>query len=150
MNSLFDMTPMPRGPQSRGAGPLAIAGREMPAPHSGGATSRAAASEIRGEAKTQRRQVLAYLIGRGVEGATDEEMQIALGMAGNTQRPRRRELEKLRLIEPRVIDGESDERHPEGKHPVTRLTQSGREAVVWFVTTEGKATETATTSGGGR
>ncbi len=140
MTTLFEMAPISRGPMTRR--PLTVAGQDMPAPHSGGATSRAAASEIRGEAKTQRRQVLAFLIGRGAEGATDEEMQIALGMAGNTQRPRRRELEKLRLIEPRFIDGASDDRHPEGQHAVTRPTQSGREAVVWFVTTAGRAQAT--------
>lgn len=142
MNSLFDTTPIPRGPLVRR--PLAVAGQDMPAPHSGGATSSAAAREIRSEAKTQRQCVLAYLIAKGHEGATDEEMQRDLGMGGNTQRPRRRELEKLHLIEPHHIAGESDERHPEGQHAVTRLTQSGREAVVWFVTTAGKAQGGAT------
>jgi hypothetical protein len=50
-----------------------------------------------------------------VDGATDEEMQRAMDMSPNTQRPRRWELERRGLI---VARG-------------TRLTRSRRKAVVW-------------------
>jgi hypothetical protein len=59
---------------------------------------------------------LQFFVGKGVEGATDDEIQTALGMAGNTERPRRRELEDRKLI------GDSQKR---------RLTASKRQAVVW-------------------
>ena len=148
MNTLFDNSPLPRGPQVRGRTPMQVAGSDRPAPHSGGSTSAAAAREIRGEAKTQRRQVLAYLIGRGQDGATDEEMQRDLEMPGNTQRPRRSELEQLRLIEAKVEHGFANDRHPEGIHSVTRMTSSGRQAQVWVVTTAGRATANPTTERG--
>lgn len=50
-------------------------------------------------------------------GATDEEMQLALGMNPSTQRPRRIELVRRGLV---VEDG-------------TRRTSSGRNASVWRV-----------------
>jgi transcription initiation factor IIE alpha subunit len=56
-----------------------------------------------------------FLQTRGAFGATDEEMQLALRMNPNTQRPRRRELEDAGLI---VRDG-------------TRKTKSRRNADVW-------------------
>lgn len=49
-------------------------------------------------------------------GATDEEMQAGIPMAANTQRPRRRELQLMGII---VDSGR------------VKLTESGREAVVW-------------------
>jgi transcription initiation factor IIE alpha subunit len=61
------------------------------------------------------RSLVAYLRTCGAFGATDEEMQLALGMNPNTQRPRRRELEDAGLI---VRDG-------------TRKTNSRRNADVW-------------------
>jgi hypothetical protein len=53
------------------------------------------------------------------EGATDEEMQDELFMLANTQRPRRRELQLAGIVE------------DSGK---TRLTRTGRNAVVWRLT----------------
>jgi hypothetical protein len=86
------------------------------APHSGGETSRAAAAAIRPDAGRLRQLVLQAIVERGTIGATDEEIQNALGLPGNTQRPRRRELEQVGLIR------DSGQRRP---------TSSGRRAIVW-------------------
>lgn len=85
-------------------------------PHNGTPTSQAAAEAIKPNAGTLRAMVLEYLESCGERGATDEEMQRALQLPGNTQRPRRQELEKMGLIR-------ATER--------TRLTTSNRQAVVW-------------------
>ena len=82
-------------------------------PHS--ATSKAAALSAEPAAGTKRGILLAYLRGRGAEGATDEEMQLLVPMGQNTQRPRRIELVHGRF----VIDS--------GK---TRKTAGGDAAVV--------------------
>lgn len=80
-------------------------------------TTRAAAqTAIKPDAARLRGQVLAYIRSRGASGATDQEIQDALGMSGDTERPRRRELQTAGLI----VDS--------GK---TRSTPSGRAAVVW-------------------
>ena len=63
---------------------------------------------------TQRRAVLLFITDLG--GATDEEIQLGLGMNPSTQRPRRVELVEGGWIE------DSGER---------RKTRSGRSAVVW-------------------
>lgn len=77
-------------------------------------TSKVAASAILPNAKTLRAAVLNYL--RAYGGATDDEIQAALNMSGNTERPRRRELEQHGLV------------RDSGRR---RLTHSGRQAVVW-------------------
>jgi hypothetical protein len=82
-------------------------------------TSRKAAIEIENRAPSLREQVYTFILEQGSRGATDEEIQIALRMSGNTERPRRRELE----MEGRIGIG---------YYPQTRFTSSGREAVVWF------------------
>ena len=46
----------------------------------------------------QHRRVLEYIRGKGIHGATDSEIQSALKLRGDTQRPRRRELEQAGLI----------------------------------------------------
>ena len=71
---------------------------------------------IRPKAETLRVEVLKF-IARQRDGATDEEIQRGLGMTGNTQRPRRKELEKAGAI---VAEG-------------TRKTSSGRAAAVWRI-----------------
>ncbi len=76
-------------------------------------TSFAAAEQIEPVAGTQRAAVLNYL---RRSSATDEEIGGALGMEGNTVRPRRRELELVGLIK---------------KTGEKRRTHSGRLAVVW-------------------
>jgi hypothetical protein len=90
--------------------------KEPRPPHSGGPTSQAAAEAILPNAATLRHRVLCYIAEQGGKGATDAEIQAALSMAGNTERPRRQELEKVKLI------------RDSGK---TRPTPSGRQAVVW-------------------
>lgn len=70
---------------------------------------------------TQRRRVLDHIARTG--GATDEEMQQALDMNPSTQRPRRVEL---------VDDGWVED---SGR---TRKTPSGRDAVVWVLTEQGR------------
>lgn len=79
-------------------------------------TSTVAAEAIRGQAAHLRALVLAEITRRGEAGATDEEVQAALGMQGNTQRPRRGELVAAGL----VVD--SGRRRP---------TRSGKPAAVW-------------------
>jgi len=82
-------------------------------------TSRAAAEAIAPRAGTLRRAVLDFLVGLGDHGATDEEMQTALKMGANTQRPRRVEL----VAGGFVVDSDQ-----------TRPTMSGKAATVWIAT----------------
>lgn len=77
--------------------------------------SREAAESI--DAEILREQVFVFIAQQDSNGATDEEQQLALGMGGNTQRPRRRELQ----LEGRVM-----------KAGFTRPTTSGRNAAVWI------------------
>lgn len=85
-------------------------------------TSREAAEAILPKAATLRRAVFDWLERRGDVGGTDEEIQDALGMAQNTERPRRVELWRGGFI------------RDSGR---TRLTRSKRKAVVWIVTVRG-------------
>jgi hypothetical protein len=68
-------------------------------------------------AASPREKVLAFVRSRGREGATDEEIQEALGMNPSTERPRRIELYKVDLV------------YDSG---TLRPTRSGRKAVVWM------------------
>lgn len=79
-------------------------------------TSLAAAEAIRPAADTLRAAVLHFLEERGDDGATDEEMQDALGINPSTQRPRRIELVEAGWVK------------DSGR---TRKTRSGGTAVVW-------------------
>jgi prophage antirepressor-like protein len=85
-------------------------------PASNPTTSRAAARAIEPVAATFRRRVLDVLRSRGAHGATDQEMQDALGMNPSNQCPRRQELQKMGLA------------RDSGN---TRATRSGRKAIVW-------------------
>lgn len=60
----------------------------------GSETSRAAARMMQrtGKAEMDRVEVLAYIRSAGAKGRTDREMQDALEMSGDSQRPRRNEL----------------------------------------------------------
>lgn len=80
----------------------------------GPATMHAAAGAIASSAATLRARVLAYLRRNGP--ATDEQIQAGLGMAGNTERPRRVELVRGLLV---VDSGQ------------TGKTKAGRPAVMW-------------------
>lgn len=81
-------------------------------------TSIAARASLGSAARTQRQQVFLHLLKCGSMGATLNELEAALGISGNTVRPRRLELEQSGLIE------DSGLRRP---------TPSGRQAVVWVV-----------------
>lgn len=85
------------------------------------ATSQAAAKSMKGrKSDAMRQRVYAFLVERGAEGATDEEMQGWLDMNPSTQRPRRIEL----VATGQVVDS--------GK---VRKTLSGRSATVWVAKT---------------
>lgn len=79
-------------------------------------TSVEAARRISGKSQALRARVFAYIQAQGELGATDEEVQTALGMGGSTQRPRRVDLETAGMV------------RDSGR---TRRTTSGRQAVVW-------------------
>ena len=81
-------------------------------------TSRAAAEGILPTVGTGRRRVYDFLKHRGIAGATDQEIQIGLGMSGDTVRPRRGELVGARLVVRRNL---------------TRKTRSGFDADVWVI-----------------
>lgn len=68
-----------------------------PAPHSGSSTSRAAAAAVKPKAPSQRRAVLQFLKSHP-SGLTDAELQNGLQLSGNSERPRRRELQKAGLV----------------------------------------------------
>ena len=80
------------------------------------ATSRTAAAKILATADTLRGDVYRFIVKFKAWGATDEEMQLGLGMNPSTQRPRRVELVEMGVIE----DSQTQ-----------RRTTSGRWAVVW-------------------
>jgi hypothetical protein len=85
-------------------------------PHVHTETSYRAAEDIKTHVPRLRSLVLGYIQEHGP--CTDEQVQDGLKMAGSTQRPRRRELERAGLIE------KFDE---QGK------TKSGRKAVRWSI-----------------
>lgn len=93
---------------------MTLTGRDHPD------TSRAAAAGALKSTATNRRRVLEAL---AVEPMTDEEVQTALGMPPNTQRPRRVELADMGLVEP---------------SEVRRPTTTGAVAIVWKVTEKGR------------
>lgn len=85
-------------------------------PRSPSDTRSEAARLIAREAPLLRRRVLELLRAAGPSGATDEQIQIELGMAANTERPRRVELLRAGLVK------DSGRRAP---------VKSGRLAAVW-------------------
>lgn len=89
----------------------------LPPHQKGSDTSKLAAIELDGTRRaTLRAMVFRALRERGSTGATDEELQQALRLQGNTERPRRRELEEVGLVR---------------DSGVRRKTQAGKAAVVW-------------------
>ncbi len=91
-------------------------------PRNAGVTSSAANVAIKPLAAGLRKKVLDFIASRGELGATDGEIQTALGMRGSTQRPRRKELQNAGLIQ---------------DSGTIRPSASGRAAVVWVATGEG-------------
>jgi len=82
----------------------------------GSDTSEDAAKSMGASAGVLRAEVLRFLEDAGSDGATDEEIQIALSMNPSTERPRRGELVELGAVK------DSGTRRP---------TTSGRQAGVW-------------------
>ena len=79
-------------------------------------TSRWAANRVMPKTGSIRLSVYEYLIRQGLRGATDKEMQEALHMSGDTQRPSRIKLFRDGLI----IDSGT-----------TRINSNGNPATVW-------------------
>lgn len=101
---------------------------DAPTAHANAGITRAAAGvAIRPTAGRQRMLVLRHLQSVGASGATDQQIQSATGLTGNSQRPRRQELQTLELIE------DSGDVRP---------TVAGRAAVVWVATAKGLAIQT--------
>jgi hypothetical protein len=96
--------------------------RDMPLFVPDSETSRAAAESMIEAAGTLRSKVRIYIVTEGYDGATDDEVEVALGLKSNTARPRRHELMERSL----VMDS--------GR---TRKTRSGRDATVWITAPEG-------------
>ena len=92
------------------------------------ATSYEAAEKMAGKAGTKRWNVLIALA-HHPDGLTDKEIQAVLHMAGSTERPRRIELHRAKLI------------HASGDRQVRRTRQ-----VVWSLTALGKLVAKGTES----
>lgn len=88
-------------------------------PHNNTPTSRIAAKLAKTFAASQQEQVFQFIEQAGERGATDQEIETALGIAGNSVRPRRRKLVELGRVK------ESGN---------LRLTNSNSPAVVWIAT----------------
>lgn len=87
-------------------------------PHNHTETSAAAARQVReSEAEKTRRRI--YEVIRNGFGATDAEIQEALDLPGDRERPRRAELVKAGLVQATEL---------------TRPTPAGRDAIVWMIT----------------
>lgn len=82
-------------------------------------TSLAAFHSLNEWSGTQRERIYAHIVNAGIFGATDEEGEVALGIKCQSYTPRRGELAR----DKRIVDS--------GR---TRQTTSGREAIVWIVT----------------
>lgn len=93
----------------------------MSAPHNGTQTSREAAQSIEHTITDSEMVILRHLRSLGQDGATDDEMERALGMPHQTVSARRNGLASRDM----VLD--SGER---------RLTRSGRRAIVWVARTQ--------------
>jgi len=90
----------------------------------GSETSADAADSMEKPSLRLRSKVRLYLYECGPSGATDEEIQLALDMAPNTQRPRRLELEKMGAIRKLYVDGKQVKRLT-----VTTFEQDGTTAL---------------------
>lgn len=87
-------------------------------PHNGTTTSIEAARSIsRASVEHDKARILAFIKWKGEDGATDEEGQFALGIAGDTYRPRRGELAREGRIQQALFK---------------RKTASDRRASVWL------------------
>ena len=87
-------------------------------PHNGSSTSKLAARSMRSLAGAQQQRVLECLQQADNAGLADEEIQTALNLSGNSERPRRASLVALGLVR---------------NSGLMRKTNSGHAAVVWVV-----------------
>jgi hypothetical protein len=87
----------------------------------GSVTSRQAAVEVQPAVSEMQQRVLEFIQSKGADGATDEEVYVALGMNPSTERPRRVELCRKRLVVPSIR---------------MRRTATGRKARVWLAARE--------------
>lgn len=87
-------------------------------PYSDEDTSKAAAESVAESATSMRERVYNHLTALYPGGATDDEMEVALGMRHQTLSARRWELAKDGMVE------------PSGRY---RQTRSGRSAQVWRI-----------------
>lgn len=85
-------------------------------------TSLLAAEKALPKSGTKRRRVYDYIVGRGLHGATDDEIQNALGIDGNTVRPTRGGL----VEDGYIIDTGT-----------TRKNKQGNECIVWRCAEQG-------------
>lgn len=98
--------------------PLTLALRDLPLPYKRDSeTSIAAAGKARPKAPAYRTAILGYLTGRAEQGATNEEISLAMGIKIQTVCPRMVELREAGT----VVDSGT-----------RRRTESGRDAVVWI------------------
>lgn len=91
--------------------------QQMPPFQPGSATSEAAAVAAMESAPTRREEVYEFLKSRGEHGATDDEIQQALGYPRSSVGARRNEL----MNEGLIIDSGD-----------TRATRYGRQATIWL------------------
>ncbi len=71
-------------------------------------------------------RVYAFLRDRGKDGATDQEIQDALGIEGNTERPARRAMEQSKRVR---------------RTKRWRYTRSRRPAIVWVAVVPRRTTQ---------
>jgi len=86
-------------------------------------TSRAAAERIKLTVGTGRRKVYDFFQHQGIAGATDQEIQIALGMSGDTVRPRRGELVQAGLVVKRNLTRKTTSGFDADVHVIAHPTQ---------------------------
>lgn len=87
-------------------------------PHSDDDTSLEAAEAVRATVMRKRARVKEYIVVRGAMGATDDEVEVALGFPHQSASARRRELVLLGMVK---------------DSGVRRKTRNGRWAKVWVV-----------------
>jgi hypothetical protein len=114
--SLFASTAKPAPERRRAMDPNLPMANHAFDRHGARPTSAAPEVEALPRSGTQRARVLEAIRSAGRRGLTDEEIEDALHLGGNTERPRRKELEEAGLIL-----GSGDRRD----------TSTGRAAIVW-------------------
>ena len=86
-------------------------------------TSTLAAERKKPSIDTDEALVLRFVLERGPRGATDDEIQVALNISGDTERPRRITLTQKNKLKALEIEG----------YEIVRTTRKGGKAVVWVI-----------------